>query len=621
MIKILLVDDQRMFREGLQILLESEQDIEIIGTADNGINAIDQVEKLKPDLVLIDMEMPVLDGASATKIITKQFSDTKVLILSSYDNDEYVTKSLSVGANGYLLKNTSSQEIAHAIRSVHRGYSQIAPGLLEKLFNQTNSSLTVSNFNNSNSLNQNIPLSNSLSTEKGIASITKSAPQETALLSTTSATPKPSSIWQRLLFGTTLISLGVAGIALGSIALSHRLSNLVLENGVINGRVLRLRSPIDGKLEQFYPRPGAVVKPNQVLARIQSNVEEPKEISQLETEIQSKSKQLLSAGQLLTFLQSSLQQQESQSDRVWQVEVKIDDRQVNEKQAVVDKALAQVKLARLDYERLSRLQKQGTISQQQVDRAKASWDVAEAEMKEAKEVLLSAQIAKNASQQQLAMKEKLNWSNNLAKETAQLKQQIVNQSLSIDNLKTEIAFAKEQLKHVRSRANQAKQLEIKAPLSAVVYSTEREKGELISQSEALLTLLDCNDIWVETVVNAKDAAKINMQQPVMVQLAGEPEPIEGKVALIQAVSSQGEQERSQRLQSQALVPTIPNNLVGQNLSRITVAIPPPANYSQTKKFCGLGQPSRLTFATHTEVKAPKQIADRWQKFQKLFAFK
>jgi DNA-binding NarL/FixJ family response regulator/multidrug efflux pump subunit AcrA (membrane-fusion protein) len=621
MIRILLVDDQKVIREGLKILLESEKDLQIIGMADNGFTAIEQVEKLKPDLVLIDMEMPGLDGANATKAITKKFANTKVLMLSSYDRDEYVTKSLSVGANGYLLKNTTSQEIAEAIRCVYKGYSQIGPGLLEKLLAQTNSSITVSNFNNSSSLNKNTSLSSSFSTEKPIASITKSTSKEASLLSTNSPTPKQPSIWKRLLFGTTFISLGIAGMTLGSIVLSHRLSNLVLENGVINGRVLRLRSPIDGKLEQFYPRPGVVVRPNQILARIQSSAEQPEAIPQLEAEVQSKSKQLLSAQQLLTFLQSSLQQQESQSDRVWQVEVKIEDRQVSQQQAIVDKALAQAKLARLDYERFRKLQEQGAIAQQKVDQAKATWDIAEAEVKEARESLRSTQIARNASQQKLATKENLNWGNNLAKETAQLKQQIVNQSLLIDNLRTELELVQQQLEQLRSRANELKQVEIKAPLSAVVYSTEREQGELIRQSEALLTLLDCNDIWVETVVDAKDATKIDMQQPVMVELAGETEPIEGKIALIQAVSSQGEQERSQRLQSQALVPTIPKDLVGQNLSRITVAIPPPSNYSQTNKFCGLGQPSRLTFATHTEVKPPKLIANQWQRFQKLFAFK
>ena len=146
---------------------------------------------------------------------------------------------------------------------------------------------------------------------------------------------------------------------------------------------------------------------------------------------------------------------------------------------------------------------------------------------------------------------------------------------------------------------------------------------MIQRSEALLTLLDCNDIWVETVVKAKDATKIDLQKPVLVELAGEAEPIQGEVALIQAVSSQGEQERSQRLQSQALVPTISPDLIGENLSRITVTIPPPSNHSQLNKFCGLGQPSRMTFATRNEIKLAQGLAHRWQRLKKfsLFAHK
>ena len=616
MIRILVVDDQKMVREGIEFLLESEKDLQIIGTAYNGENAIEKVEQLRPDIVLLDIEMPVLDGISATKIITKKFPNTKVLILSSYDQDEYVAKSLSAGARGYLSKDTSSQEIAEAIRRVYKGYAQIGSILLEKLLFKTESDIILSQSKIPTYFDKNTLLS----TEKQLTPVTKSATQETSLLlnETTLEKPKKSSIWQRLLLGTTFVGLGIAGIAIGSIALSYRFSNLVLENAVINGRVLRLRAPIDGKLEEFYPRPGVFVKPNQILVRIQSTSEEAEAIPKLQAEVQSKSNQLLLAKQRLTFLQSSLQQNESQRDRVWQVEVKIDDQQVSQKQAILDKALAQAKLARLDYELFSKLNQQGVIAQQKLDQAKATWEIAEAEVREARESLRSAQIALDAARKQIAMRKYPNWGTNLAKEIAQLKQQILNQSLLIDNFETELALVQQQLDQVRSRDRNSKQVEINAPLAAVVYSTEREQGELVRESEPLLTLLDCNDIWVETVVNAKDATKIDIQQPVLVQLTGETEPFEGRIALIQAVSSQGEQERSQRLQSQALVPTIPPDLFGQNLSRITVTIPPPSNYSQTNRFCGLGQPGRLTFATHAEVKPPKLLANQWQQLKKLF---
>ena len=144
MIRVLLVDDQKTVRETLKVSLESETDIEIVGTANNGIGAIERVETLQPDVVIMNMEMPGLDGASATQQITNRFVDTKVLIYSSYDADEYVTKSLAMGAKGYLLKSGETQDLAIAIRNIHKGYTQIAPGLLEKLLVATDSGVVIS---------------------------------------------------------------------------------------------------------------------------------------------------------------------------------------------------------------------------------------------------------------------------------------------------------------------------------------------------------------------------------------------------------------------------------------------------------------------------------------------
>lgn len=144
MIRVLLVDDQKMVRETLKVSLESQTDIEIVGTANNGISAVEQVEALKPDIVIMNMEMPGLDGASATQQITSRFTDTKVVIHTSYDSDEYVTKSLAMGAKGYLLKSVETEDLAIAIRNIYKGYTQIAPGLLEKLLVSTDSGVILS---------------------------------------------------------------------------------------------------------------------------------------------------------------------------------------------------------------------------------------------------------------------------------------------------------------------------------------------------------------------------------------------------------------------------------------------------------------------------------------------
>lgn len=132
MINVLVVDDQKFIHQVIKNYLAQESDLKIIDFADNGQIGIDKIAALKPDIVLMDIEMPVMDGFTATKIITKQFLDTKVLILTTDDNEEYLYKALQLGAKGYWLKNTTAEELANAIRYVHKGYFQLGLELIEK---------------------------------------------------------------------------------------------------------------------------------------------------------------------------------------------------------------------------------------------------------------------------------------------------------------------------------------------------------------------------------------------------------------------------------------------------------------------------------------------------------
>ncbi len=133
MIRLLLVDDQSLICQGLKAMLSLEPDLEVIGTADNGETAIEQVALLAPDVVLMDLRMPVMDGREATRAISSRFPQVKVLVLSTFDDDGYITDSIRAGAKGYLLKDMPSEDLAQAIRVVHRGYTQMGTGLLEKL--------------------------------------------------------------------------------------------------------------------------------------------------------------------------------------------------------------------------------------------------------------------------------------------------------------------------------------------------------------------------------------------------------------------------------------------------------------------------------------------------------
>jgi multidrug efflux pump subunit AcrA (membrane-fusion protein)/DNA-binding NarL/FixJ family response regulator len=129
MIRIAIADDDLFIRQILSAYLKSESDFEIVGIADDGKEAIDLVSQFNPDVILLDLEMPEMDGLSATKIICQHYPETKVAILSSHDREDYVTQAIEIGAVGYLFKNIPAEELAQTIRLIHRGYLQIAPGL------------------------------------------------------------------------------------------------------------------------------------------------------------------------------------------------------------------------------------------------------------------------------------------------------------------------------------------------------------------------------------------------------------------------------------------------------------------------------------------------------------
>lgn len=142
MIQILLVDDQHIIRQGLRSMLELNPDMQVIGEAENGKRALEEVSKLQPDVVLMDIRMSIMDGVAATEAIVQQFPDSKVLVLTTFDDDEYVLKALRLGAKGYLLKDTEPDELALAIRSVYKGHTQLGPGLLEKVLMPTPPTIT-----------------------------------------------------------------------------------------------------------------------------------------------------------------------------------------------------------------------------------------------------------------------------------------------------------------------------------------------------------------------------------------------------------------------------------------------------------------------------------------------
>jgi DNA-binding NarL/FixJ family response regulator len=133
MIRVLLVDDQPLVRAGLETLLDEEADIEVVGDATNGEEAISAVAELIPDVVLMDIRMPVLDGLEATRRIAKLKSEARIVILTTFDLDEYVFQALRAGASGFLLKDAPADEIVRAVRVAASGDALLAPSITRRL--------------------------------------------------------------------------------------------------------------------------------------------------------------------------------------------------------------------------------------------------------------------------------------------------------------------------------------------------------------------------------------------------------------------------------------------------------------------------------------------------------
>src|SRR5215204_2926080 len=142
-IGVLLVDDHTVVRQGLRALLKSEEDIEVVGEAENGRQAVMLARKSPPDVVVMDVAMPLLNGLEATRQILKLAPTTKVLVLTSYGDDECVEQLMRAGATGYLIKQTAANDLLKAIREVQRGNAFFSPAIAKRLRDQCREQFTT----------------------------------------------------------------------------------------------------------------------------------------------------------------------------------------------------------------------------------------------------------------------------------------------------------------------------------------------------------------------------------------------------------------------------------------------------------------------------------------------
>ncbi|VEP12522.1 Uncharacterized transcriptional regulatory protein YfiK [Hyella patelloides LEGE 07179] len=148
MIRLLIVDDQTIIRHGLKSLLEIQSDLTVVGDAENGEKALEKIAFLEqesqiPDVILLDVRMPIMDGVATTKQLIQDYPGIKILILTTFDDDEYISQAMNYGAKGYLLKDSPPEDLAMAIRAVSKGHTYMGSGLLEKMLHKPSQAKTT----------------------------------------------------------------------------------------------------------------------------------------------------------------------------------------------------------------------------------------------------------------------------------------------------------------------------------------------------------------------------------------------------------------------------------------------------------------------------------------------
>ncbi|MFM2311227.1 MAG: hypothetical protein RLZZ04_503 [Cyanobacteriota bacterium] len=534
-ISIILVDDSDSIRETLHNYLAPQPDFKIVGSVDNAQTALEQIKTLNPDIVLMDIEMPGMDGIKATRAIAQQFSQTKIIVLSSHDEDDYVKQVLNSGAKGYLLKTTPLEELNHSIRFVHKGYWQFSPGLLEKLDANKTDDTVLQPRTRTEALRLNsaptplLPTSPNQSSTPASSAIVLARPSQIQ--------PDWSSQTKELI--DTLPQVWTRGLLyflaiFTAIALPWAMFSQVDETGKATGRLepsgktFILDAPVAGTVAAINVQTGDVVEAGQSLLELESDLASS-ELQQLQAKLAGQQNQrnqleLLKKQLLLTV---NTQEQEIQAQKLEkQAQVAQAEQQFQFSQASYNSQksgkLAQINQAKQNFvytqtavnsaqkvlikaqteiERYRQAVKQGVISEVQlveqeniIAEKQQAYDKAQSEFKQAKlrlkeqqnsyaQVIRQAESAIAKAQLQLQQQEKgdrtLTYTGKLA--VLKSREQLKNTESEIATLATEIAQSQSE---IASAQYKLKQTVLKAPVKGTVFDLPIQKpGDVLQPGD------------------------------------------------------------------------------------------------------------------------------------------
>jgi HlyD family secretion protein len=504
MIRVLLVDDQNTIRQMLQLSLQPQLDLLIVGSVEDGQTALREVEEQNPDVAIVDIEMPGMDGLTAIASICERFADTKVLVFSSHDDEKYIEEALRAGAKGYLLKSTPAEDIANAIRSVHKGYVQLSPGLLEKVtFNSDRGEII----------------------RQEVTEIDRQVPPATKIVETFSNDWSKSTkelldtlpqVWTRgLLY---LIVIFIAMVLPWSMLAQVDVTGTAKGRLEPKGKTIRLDAPVSGTVAAIKVQEGEQVKAGQILMALNSQIVSS-ELQQAQVRWQGFADRLTNLQVLENQLRMSMRTQKLQN----QAEIAEQGELINQTQQRIEFNRTAIESARKLLEkdlaiakRYTSFSQKGVVSGSQLDEIQRRTIENEQRFQQARSELQQNKIELKR-QQQAYQKIKRQGE----KGTIDAQRQLQELQSQIVDARSQMAQTANQMKSLRY---QQKQSVLEIPVDGTVFQLfVRHPGAVVQPGQAIANIAPKDvPLVLRAQMSSKDSGFLRVGMPVKIKFDAYP---------------------------------------------------------------------------------------------------
>ena len=551
MIRILIVDDQKSIREKLKTALEQEPNLEVVGTAEDGYTAIKQVRNLSPDIVIMDMIVPGIDGLSATQIICRDFPQTKLIGWSTFDSKDLVGKFFRAGGKGYLLKDTPMEELAAAIALVAKGYVQISPSLITKSEKNISKVIELTTVAATTPAESQAPIVQKANSRNGKVDelqdvVVASQNNSIKALDLDSHAPSSSLAIERQINQETLVPIEanellpsvskwtiLGGLVTASaIALTTVMAMFIQYKVVVKGDAkvrpageLRLvQAATDGTITDIAAKLNQVVAKGDIIATLDSSQLQT-QASQLQTSMQQAQLQLIQIQAQINALKSQIQAETDKIKRdlaAARVEYSRRLREYQDRQVItvaeVEEAQANLKLAQDELTRYQQLVNSGAIAQIQLTEKQAAYDTAQARLKRVQTALNPSDAQVAISTETIAQLQATGRATlaTLNKE----RQALIQQKIEVNKLLERDRSALQQLE------KDLETTKIKATVDGIIAQLNiRNPGQTVRAGEEIAQIVPSNSAMeLKARITPQDISKVKLEQPVDLRVSACPYP-------------------------------------------------------------------------------------------------